>query len=83
MNSIALIAAIIIQQSLFDQKRNKNIIVNVCCPDYIKTHMNLNKDTEWSEHGANITVYLVTVELNARSSRGELNDERKILIWKC
>ena len=46
MSKVALIAATIIQQRLFDEKPNRDIIVNACCPGYIKTDMNQTKVQE-------------------------------------
>jgi carbonyl reductase 1 len=83
MSKIALIAATIIQQRLFDEKSNKDIIVNACCPGYIKTDMTSNKGMGTPEQGADTAVYLSTLEPNVKSPRGEFVAERKILKWKC
>jgi carbonyl reductase 1 len=83
MSKVALLAATIIQQRLFNNKPNKDIIVNACCPGYIKTDMNSNKGTGTPEQGADTPVYLATLEPNVASPRGEFVAERKILKWKC
>jgi carbonyl reductase 1 len=83
MSKIALIAATIIQQRVFDDKRNKDIVVNACCPGFINTDMTSNKGTGTPEQGADTPVYLATLEPNIKSPRGEFVAERKILKWKC
>jgi carbonyl reductase 1 len=83
MSKVALIAATIIQQRIFDNQPNKDIIVNACCPGYIKTDMTSNRGPGTPEQGADTPVYLATLEPNARSPRGEFVAERKILKWKC
>ncbi len=72
-----------IQQRLFDQKADRDIIVNACCPGYIKTDMNSNRGIGTTEQGADTPVYLATLEVNVKSPRGEFVAERKILQWKC
>jgi len=83
MSKLALIAATMIQQRLFDQKVDRDIIVNACCPGYIKTDMNSNRGIGTTEQGADTPVYLATLEVNVKSPRGEFVAERKILQWKC
>ncbi|CAF1197946.1 unnamed protein product [Adineta steineri] len=83
MSKVALTAATLIQQRLFDEKSTKDIIVNACCPGYIKTDMSSNKGPGTIEQGADTPVYLATLEPNAKSPRGEFVAERKILKWKC
>jgi carbonyl reductase 1 len=83
MSKLALIAATMIQQRLFDQKADRDIIVNACCPGYIKTDMNSNRGIGTTEQGADTPVYLATLEVNVKSPRGEFVAERKILQWKC
>lgn len=83
MSKIALIAATIIHQRLFDQQIDRDIIINACCPGYIRTDMTSNKGTGTPEQGADTPVYLATLEANVKSPRGEFVAERKILKWKC
>ncbi len=83
MSKTALIAATIIQQRIFDTKPDKDIIVNACCPGYIRTDMTSNKGTGTPEQGADTPVYLATLPPNVHSPRGEFVAERKILKWKC
>jgi len=83
MSKICLTAATIIQQRLFDQNPNRDIIVNACCPGYIKTDMSSNRGIGTPEQGADTPVYLATLGANVRSPRGEFVAERKILKWKC
>jgi carbonyl reductase 1 len=83
MSKLALIAASLIQQRIFDEKSNKDIVVNACCPGYINTDMTSNKGTGTPEQGADTPVYLATLPPNVRSPRGEFVAERKILKWKC
>ena len=83
MSKLALIATTIIQQRLFDRKANRDIIINACCPGYIKTDMNSNRGTGTPEQGADTPVYLATLDFNAKSPRGEFVAERKIIHWKC
>lgn len=82
MSKIALIAATIIQQRQFNQNAQRDLIVNACCPGYIKTDLNANRGTGTPEQGADTPVYLATLPPNVRSPRGEFVAERKILNWK-
>ncbi|CAF0831611.1 unnamed protein product [Adineta steineri] len=83
MSKIALTAATIIQQRIFDDKPHRDIVVNACCPGYINTDMTSNKGTGTPEQGADTPVYLTTLEPNVKSPRGEFVAERKIVKWKC
>ena len=83
MSKIALTAATIVQQRQFDEKSNRDIVVNACCPGFIKTDLTSHKGTGTPEQGADTPVYLATLENNIRSPRGEFVAERKILKWKC
>ncbi|UJR10097.1 hypothetical protein I4U23_014319 [Adineta vaga] len=83
MSKIALVAATMIQQRTFDEKPERDIVVNACCPGYINTDMTSNKGTGTPEQGADTPVYLATLEANIQSPRGEFVAERKVLKWKC
>jgi carbonyl reductase 1 len=83
MSKIALTAATFIQQRTFDDKQQRDIIVNACCPGYINTDMTSNKGTGTPSQGADTPVYLATLQSGAKSPRGEFVAERKILKWKC
>lgn len=82
MSKIALTAATIVQQRIFDQKPNSDIVVNACCPGFIKTDMSSQKGTGTPEQGADTPIYLATLNENVRSPRGEFVAERKIIPWK-
>lgn len=83
MSKIALIAATFVQQRYFDKHcPTRDIIVNACCPGYIKTDMSSNKGTGTIEQGADTPVFLATLPSNVRSPRGEFVAERKIVKWK-
>jgi len=83
MSKIALIAATFVQQRYFDEHcPTRDIIVNACCPGYIKTDMSSNKGTGTIEQGADTPVFLATLPSNVRSPRGEFVAERKIVKWK-
>lgn len=83
MSKVALIAATLIQQRICDEKFHKDIIVNACCPGYIRTDMTSNKGTGSLDQGADTPVYLATLGPNVKSPRGEMVAERKILKWLC
>lgn len=83
MSKVSLIAATIIQQRSFDQNPNRDIIVNACCPGYIKTDMTLNRGAGTAEQGADTPIYLATLGPNVKSPRGEFVAEKKIVPWKC
>lgn len=82
MSKAALIAVTIIQQRIFDEKPERDIVVNACCPGYISTDMTSKKGTGTPEQGADTPVYLATLEPNIKSPRGEFVAERKIIKWK-
>ncbi|CAF1231925.1 unnamed protein product [Rotaria sp. Silwood1] len=83
MSKLAVIAVTMIQQRHFDEKPQRDIVVNACCPGYINTDMTSRKGAGTPEQGADTPVYLATLEPNIRSPRGEFVAERKILKWKC
>lgn len=83
MSKVALTAATFIQQRIFDQTPQRDIVVNACCPGYIKTDMSSNKGGGTLEQGADTPVYLAVLPVNVRSPRGEFVAERKVLKWKC
>jgi carbonyl reductase 1 len=83
MSKVALTAATIVQQRLFDEKADRDIVINACCPGYISTDMSSHKGTGTPEQGADTPVYLATLESAVKSPRGEFVAERKILKWKC
>ena len=83
MSKIAVTAATIVQQRNFDQKPNRDIVVNACCPGYINTDMTSGKGSGTPEQGADTPVYLATLPPSVKSPRGEFVAERKILKWKC
>lgn len=83
MSKVALTAATFIQQRLFDEKSDRDIVVNACCPGYINTDMTSGKGTGTPDQGADTPVYLATLPPRVRSPRGEFVAERKILKWRC
>lgn len=83
MTKVALTAATFVQQRLFDRDVQRDIVVNACCPGYIKTDMSSQRGTGTPEQGADTPVYLALLEPNVRSPRGEFVAERKVLKWKC
>ena len=83
MSKIALTAATIVQQRMFDQYPQRDIVVNACCPGFIKTDMSSNQGSGTIDQGADTPVYLATLPLNISSPRGEFVAERTILKWKC
>ena len=83
MSKVALIAATMIQQRLFDQNPNRDIVVNACCPGYIKTDLTANKGRGTPEQGADTPVYLATLGPHVKSPRGDFVAERRIVPWKC
>lgn len=83
MSKVALIAATIVQQRIFDGRPQHDIIINCCCPGYIKTDMSSHRGGGTLEQGADTPVYLATLPSDVRSPRGEFVAERKILKWKC
>ncbi|CAF1196987.1 unnamed protein product [Rotaria sordida] len=82
MSKIALTAATMIQQRVFDEKSDKDIVVNACCPGYVNTDMTSRRGAGTPEQGADTPVYLATLEPNIKSPRGEFVAERRILKWK-
>ena len=83
MSKVALTAASLIYQRMFDEKPERDIVINACCPGFISTDMTSNKGTGTTEQGADTPVYLATLEPGVKSPRGEFVAERKILAWKC
>ena len=83
MSKVALTAASLIYQRMFDEKAERDIVINACCPGYINTDMTSKKGTGTTEQGADTPVYLATLEPHVKSPRGEFVAERTILAWKC
>ncbi|CAF0828376.1 unnamed protein product [Didymodactylos carnosus] len=83
MSKLCLIAATIVQQRIFDDNPEKDIVVNAVCPGYCKTDMTNNKGQLTPKQGADTPVYLATLEPNVKSPRGEFLGERRIIKWKC
>ena len=64
---------------LFREKaRNdgKNILVNSCCPGFVKTDMNKGNPNakKFPEEGANLPFYLATLPENCRLTGAYLSD---------
>jgi carbonyl reductase 1 len=83
MSKVAVIAATRVQQRMFDEHVQRDLVVNACCPGYIKTDMSSNKGTGTLEQGADTPAYLAVLPHNVRSPRGEFVAERKIIQWTC
>ena len=76
VSKIAVTVATYIQQrQLSSDKTRKDLVVNACCPGYVKTDMSSHKGPKSVEDGADTLVYLATLPENTEV-RGKFINER-------
>ncbi|OCT93787.1 carbonyl reductase [NADPH] 1 isoform X1 [Xenopus laevis] len=68
-------------RELNEKRKNDGILLNACCPGWVKTDMAGPKAPKSPDEGAETPVYLALLPSNADSPHGELVSEKKVVPW--
>ncbi|KAM9321013.1 carbonyl reductase [NADPH] 1-like [Gastrophryne carolinensis] len=68
-------------RQLKESRKGDNIILNACCPGYVRTDMTNPNAPKSPDEGAETPVYLALLPPNSQSPYGELVSENKIVPW--
>lgn len=76
-----LIALTKVQQRLFDQTPERNILVSAVCPGYVATDLNNYSGYLTTEQGAETPIYLSLLPVDFDGPKGALWWENKTANW--
>ncbi|XP_019275829.1 carbonyl reductase [NADPH] 1-like [Panthera pardus] len=68
-------------RKLSEQRRGDRILLNACCPGWVKTAMGGPKAIKSPEEGAETPVYLALLPPDAKEPHGEFVMEKKVEQW--
>ena len=68
-------------RKLSEQRGGDKILLNACCPGWVRTDMAGPKAPKSPEEGAETPVYLALLPSDAEGPHGELISEKKVLQW--
>ncbi|OCT93788.1 carbonyl reductase [NADPH] 1 [Xenopus laevis] len=68
-------------RELNEKRQNDGILLNACCPGWVKTDMAGTNAQKSPDEGAETPVYLALLPNNADSPHGELVSEKKVVPW--
>ncbi|XP_002734817.1 carbonyl reductase [NADPH] 1-like [Saccoglossus kowalevskii] len=60
----------------------EDILINTCCPGYVKTDMSSHQGTKTPDEGAETPVYLALLPQNVGQPQGEMLSDKKIVKWR-
>ncbi|CAH6792575.1 carbonyl reductase [NADPH] 1 [Phodopus roborovskii] len=68
-------------RKLSEQRRGDKILLNACCPGWVRTDMTEPKATKSPEEGAETPVYLALLPPDAEGPHGQFVQEKKVEQW--
>ena len=68
-------------RKLSEQRGGDKILLNACCPGWVRTDMAGPKAPKSPEEGAETPVYLALLPLDAEGPHGEFISEKKVVQW--
>uniref|UniRef100_A0A6I8S0I2 carbonyl reductase (NADPH) n=1 Tax=Xenopus tropicalis TaxID=8364 RepID=A0A6I8S0I2_XENTR len=68
-------------RELNEKRKDDGILLNACCPGWVRTDMAGSKAPKTPDEGAETPVYLALLPNNAHSPHGELVSEKKVVPW--
>ena len=68
-------------RKLSEQRGGDKILLNACCPGWVRTDMAGPKAPKSPEEGAETPVYLALLPSDAEGPHGELISEKKVVQW--
>ncbi|XP_051047873.1 carbonyl reductase [NADPH] 1 [Phodopus roborovskii] len=68
-------------RKLSEQRRGDKILLNACCPGWVRTDMAGPKATKSPEEGAETPVYLALLPPDAEGPHGQFVQEKKVEQW--
>ncbi|XP_060062642.1 carbonyl reductase [NADPH] 1-like [Ylistrum balloti] len=72
-----------IQQREFLRDSRPDIVVNACCPGYVKTDLTGQLGTKTTDQGAETPLYLALLSQNTATPKGQLVSEKQIVSWEA
>uniref|UniRef100_A0A6F9D969 Carbonyl reductase [NADPH] 1-like n=1 Tax=Phallusia mammillata TaxID=59560 RepID=A0A6F9D969_9ASCI len=63
------------------REKKEDILINVCCPGWVRTDMAGPKATKSPEEGAETPVYLALLPEGATEPHGQFVSEKKVQEW--
>ena len=68
-------------RKLSEQRRGDRILLNACCPGWVRTDMAGPKAPKSPEEGAETPVYLAPLPSGAEGPHGKFVSEKKVVEW--
>ncbi|XP_051006232.1 carbonyl reductase [NADPH] 1-like isoform X1 [Acomys russatus] len=68
-------------RKLIEQRRGDKVLLNACCPGWVRTDMAGPKATKSPEEGAETPVYLALLPPDAEGPHGQFVSEKKVQQW--
>ncbi|XP_069129038.1 carbonyl reductase [NADPH] 1-like [Argopecten irradians] len=81
VSKIAMTILTFIQHRELCKDSRRGIIINCCCPGYVKTDLTSNQGQKTPEQGADTPLYLALLPPTTTSPSGEFVSDREILKW--
>ena len=68
-------------RKLSEQRGGDKILLNACCPGWVRTDMGGSKAPKSLEEGIETPVYLALLPLDAKGCHGEFVSNKKVVQW--